>query len=181
MQRGFAVWLTGLPSSGKTTLAYALRDRLLERGLSVQMLDSDELRGRLTPHPTYSPEERDWFYDVLVFLAGMLTDNGVNVLLAATASKQSYRAAARNRIQRFAEVYVECSLDVCRERDRKGLWDQADRGMITALPGHGTPYEPPESPEAHVDTVMLAPEAAAQEILRQLDEEGFFSDPSEGI
>jgi adenylylsulfate kinase len=179
-ERGFAIWLTGLPSSGKTTLAFALRDRLLEQGLSVQILDSDELRRRLTPNPTYSSEERDWFYDVLIFLAGTLTDNGVNVLIAATAPKRSYRATARNRIQRFGEVYVDCSVDTCRERDPKGLWDQADRGVASTLPGHGTPYEPPEYPEARVDTVMLSPDAAAQEILRQLDERGFFPDAHAG-
>lgn len=172
---GFAIWLTGLPSSGKTTLAHVLSDLLLERGVAVQVLDSDELRRRLTPNPTYSPEERDWFYDVVTFLAELLTDNGVNVLVAATASLRAYRRVARARIGRFAEVYLDCSPEVCRARDSKGLWKRADMGEISALPGLGTPYEPPESPDVRVDTVRLSSEAAAHQILHQLDEQKFFS------
>ncbi len=174
-QPGFAIWLTGLPSSGKTTLAHALKDLLLDRGISVQMLDSDELRRRLTPNPSYSPQERDWFYGVIALLAELLADNGVNVLIAATAPRRAYREAARARIHRFAEVYVDCPRDVCRERDPKGLWKRAEEGKITELPGLGTPYEPPESPEARVDTGRLSTEAAARKILRQLKERGFFS------
>jgi adenylylsulfate kinase len=172
---GFAIWLTGLPSSGKTTVAQALSDLLAERGIAVQVLDSDELRTRLTPNPHYSPEGRDWFYAMVAFLAELLTKNGVNCLIAATASRRAYREAARRRIERFAEVYVDCAPEVCRGRDPKGLWQRAQRGEITALPGMGEPYEPPGSPDAHVDTGRLSAEAAAQHILSQLDGKGFFS------
>jgi len=174
IQPGFAIWLTGLPSSGKTTLAHTLGHLLSERGIAVQELDSDDLRRKLTPNPTYSPEERDWFYDVVTFLAGLLTDNGVNVLIAATASRRAYREAARARIGRFAEVYVDCSPEVCRARDPKGLWERADKGEITTLPGAEVPYEPPESPEVHVDTARLSIEEAADQIVCQLNEQGFF-------
>jgi adenylylsulfate kinase len=172
---GFAIWLTGLPSSGKTTVAHALSDLLAERGIAVQVLDSDELRIRLTPNPQYTPQERDWFYAMVTFLAELLTANGVNCLIAATASRRAYREAARMRIDRFAEVYVDCSPEVCQGRDPKGLWQQAHTGEITALPGMGTPYEPPESPDVRVDTVGLSAEAAAQHILSQLDSKGFFT------
>ena len=174
IQPGFAIWLTGLPSSGKTSLAHALSHLLLERGVAVQVLDSDDLRQRLTPNPTYSPKERDWFHDVVTFLVELLTDNGVNVLIAATASRRAYREAARARIKRFAEVYVECSPEVCQARDPKGLWKRADKGEITALPGLGTPYERPRSPEVRVDTTRLSIENAAQQILHQLDLQSFF-------
>jgi adenylylsulfate kinase len=172
---GFAIWLTGLPSSGKTTLARVLSDLLAERGISVQVLDSDELRARLTPNPQYSPEERDWFYEMITLLAELLTVNGVNCMIAATAPRRAYREWARNHISRFAEVYVDCQPDVCQERDPKGLWKQARQGEITSLPGSGTPYEPPEAPEGHVDTGRLSREDAAQQILDQLDRQGFFS------
>ena len=172
---GFAIWLTGLPSSGKSTLADALSYLLAGRGIATQILDSDELRARLTPNPTYSSEERDWFYDVVTFLAELLTRNQVNVLIAATASKRAYRRAARERIVRFAEVYVDCAPQVCRMRDRKGLWERADRGEITALPGAGAPYEPPESPEVYVNTVRDSPEEAARQILEQLEAKQFFA------
>lgn len=175
IQPGFAIWLTGLPSSGKTTLGYALSRLLAERGIDVQLLDSDDLRRKLTPDPIYSDEERDWFYDMVTFLAGLLTDNRVNVLIAATAPRQAYREAARDRIARFAEVYVHCLLQVCRARDPKGLWERADRGEITTLPGAGVPYEPPECPEVRVDTAHLSIEEAACRILDRLDERAFFA------
>jgi adenylylsulfate kinase len=171
---GFAIWLTGLPSSGKTTLAHALSGLLRERGIAVQILDSDELRRRLTPNPVYSAEERDWFYDTITFLAELLTANGVHVVIAATASRQVYRQRARERIARFAEVYVVCSPEVCRVRDPKGLWARADRGEITNLPGSGAVYEAPLAPEAAVDTDRHSPRAAAHCIIGQLDEQGFF-------
>jgi adenylylsulfate kinase len=171
---GFAIWLTGLPSSGKTTLANVLRLLLSERGISAQILDSDDLRKRLTPHPTYSHEERDWFYDMVIFLAELLTENGVNVLIAATAPRRSYRNQARSRIKRFAEVYVDCPVEVCRKRDSKGLWEQADKGEIIGLPGAGVPYEPPDSPEVKVDTAQLSIEEAAHHSLNELEKQGLF-------
>ena len=172
---GFAIWLTGLPSSGKTTLAHGLSRLLAQRGIATQVLDSDELRRKLTPNPTYTSEERDWFYDVVTFLAELLTGNGVHVLIAATASRRAYREAARDRITRFAEVYAQCPPEVCRARDVKGFWARADRGQITALPGAGAPYEPPISPEATVNTVRYPAEAAARKVMAQLDEKAFFA------
>jgi adenylylsulfate kinase len=172
---GFAIWLTGLPSSGKTTLANALGLLLSERGISVQVLDSDDLRRRLTPHPTYSLEERDWFYDMVIFLAELLTENGINVLISATAPCRAYRIQARSRIKRFAEVYVSCPEEICRKRDSKELWEKADRGEITALPGARVPYEPPDSPEVKVDTAQLSIEEAVHQILNDLEKQGLFS------
>jgi adenylylsulfate kinase len=174
IEPGFAIWLTGLPSSGKTTLAHLLRRLLAERGIATQVLDSDGLRRRLTPEPTYSAQERDWFYDVITFLAELLTASGVNVLIAATASRRAYRQAAREQVVRLAEVYVDCPPEVCRTRDHKGLWERADQGKITTLPGAGAPYEPPESPEVHVDAGRTPPDESARQILRQLDAQGFF-------
>jgi adenylylsulfate kinase len=171
---GFAIWLTGLPSSGKTSLAHALSRLLARQGWRVQILDSDTLRHRLTPHPTYGSEERDWFYSVVAFLAGLLTDNGVNVILSATAPRRLYRAQARSRINRFAEVYLDCPPEVCQQRDSKGLWERALKGEITTLPGVGVPYEPPETPEVRVDTACLSAEDAASQVLRELVARGFF-------
>ncbi len=175
IQPGFAIWLTGLPSSGKTVIAQAISRLLLKRGISVQILDSDDLRKRFTPNPTYSPEERDWFYEIITFMAGLLTDNGVNVLVAATAPRRAYRDGARLRIKRFAEVYVDCPREVCRKRDPKGLWRQADSGEIATLPGAGEPYEPPLFPEIRVDTAAGSIEEAAQQVLRDLERQGVLS------
>ncbi len=174
---GFAVWLTGLPSSGKTSLAWTLQGRLARRGLRAIVLDSDQLRSALTPHPTYSEQERDQFYRTLTSLAAMLTGQGFNVLIAATAPKRRHRGAARAMIGRFAEVYLECPPEVCRQRDPKGLWARADRGEINSLPGAGAAYEEPEAPEARVNTAAASVERAAEDILGQLDKRGFFTPP----
>lgn len=171
---GFALWLTGLPASGKTSLAQALRPRLLAYGCPVELLDSDELRRTLTPQPTYAPAERDWFYGVLVFLAELLTRNGVNVLIAATATRRAYRDAARERLPRFAEVFVDSPPEVCRERDPKGLWQRADAGEISDMPGVDTPYEPSPQPEVRVDTSRLSVDAATRQIITELTAQAFF-------
>jgi adenylylsulfate kinase len=171
---GFAIWLTGLPSSGKTAVANALKNLLSERNVRVQILDSDDLRQTLTPHLSYSPEERAWFYDLVIFLAELLTGNGVNVIIAATASRRAYRKKARARIERFAEIFVDCPPDVCRARDPKGLWEKADTGEISFLPGAGEPFEPPEAPEVYLGAAESTVDAAAHKVLRKLAKKGFW-------
>jgi adenylylsulfate kinase-like enzyme len=111
---------------------------------------------------------------MIIFLAELLTENGVNVLIAATAPRRAYRDEARKRLKRFAEVYVDCPKDECRKRDLKGLWKQADRGEITALPGAGVPYEPPDSPEVKVNTAELSIEEAAHHSLNELETQRLF-------
>jgi adenylylsulfate kinase len=165
---GFVLWLTGLPASGKSTLAQELRCRLAERGLQAVILDSDELHAVLTPHPTYDAEERDWFYGVMVYLAAWLANNGVNVLVAATANRRTYRQQARAQIQRFVEVYVSCPLETCQARDRKGIYERAAGGQAENVPGVGVPYEPPLAPEAVVDTSRQTTGEAADIVLVQL-------------
>ena len=172
---GFALWLTGLPASGKTTLAGELRALLAEKGIHTQILDSDELRTVLTPEPTYSRAERNWFYDVVVYLAQMLTANGVNVLVAATAPRRAYRTNARRRIARFAEVHVDCSLEQCAQRDPHGMYEKAWAGELPTLPGVGSPFEKPLAPEVRVDTGRYDPETAARIIWETLAGRGFWT------
>jgi adenylylsulfate kinase len=174
---GFAVWLTGLPSSGKSVIAHELKRLLSEQGVSTQILDSDELRRRLTPQPTFTDKERKWFYDMIAFLAGLLTANGVNVLIAATGSRREYRDNARSGIERFVEVHIDCPKVVCRERDPKGLWQRAEKGEIHALPGAGTDYEAPLFPDIRVDSSMMTIQEAARHIFRGLYQKGFFGVP----
>lgn len=172
---GFVLWFTGLPSSGKTTLARILCDRLDDEGLVVQLLDSDALRQVLTPQPTYSNAERDWFYGVLVYLAQLLAGNGVNVVIAATGARRAYRDAAHEKLARFGEVFVHCPPDVCRARDPKGLWQKVESGDISGLPGADAPYEAPRNPAARVDTAQTEPQEAAVLVLQQLRSAAFFT------
>lgn len=169
MDREFAIWLTGLPASGKTTLARGLADALERSCLRVQVLDSDHLRRVLTPEPTYTRKERDWFYRVMVFLGQLLAQNGVNVIFAATASRQSYRDEARAAFDRFAEVYVRCSLETCMARDEKGTYQKALEGEATTVPGLQVPYQVPEHPEVTVDTEAQTPAEGVQVVLDRLE------------
>lgn len=179
-EEGFAVWLTGLPASGKTTLGRELSRALREWGLPVQILDSDDLRDVLTPDPTYSAEERDWFYQVVAFIAGLLTENGTNVIVAATANRQQYRDYARAAIDRFAEVHVRCSLETCMKRDNKGVYEKAVTGEATTVPGLQVPYEPPGRALATVDTESLSPQEAARQILVALERHSFLEGKTDG-
>lgn len=169
---GFGLYLTGLPASGKTTLARAVQEMLSARGIPAAVLDSDELRGVLTPNPAYSPAERDWFYEVLAYIAALLVENRVNVIIAATAPLKSHRRAARTRLPRLIEIYVDCPPAVCRARDPKGLWQKADAGEINTLPGAGYPYEPPDQADLRVDTGRLSSQEAARCILDDLIRRG---------
>ena len=174
-QSGFAVWFTGLPASGKTSIAEETCRMLSERGITVVLFDSDDLRRVLTPQPHYTDEERDWFYGVIAYLAEHLTESGVNVAISATAPRLSYRAAARLHIEKFAEVYVDCPEAVCRARDPKGLWKKADSGEIRTLPGPGIPYEKPALPEIHIDSAHTTICGGARQVIKGLEGLGFLT------
>lgn len=173
--RGWALWLTGLPASGKTSLARALRDQLTARGTAVVILDSDEVRRVLTPNPVYTREERNRFYAGIVDLAELITGYDVNVIIAATASRRAYRDEARDRLAPFAEVWVRCPLEVCRERDPKELYARADAGEITTLPGIGVPYEEPIAPDAVVDSDRTSPAEEAKTLIARI---AWLTDPN---
>src|SRR6478735_11496084 len=160
----FAVWLTGLPASGKSTIAHELRPRLEALGLTVEVLESDAVRRILTPAATYSRDERDLFYRALAFTGERLVAYGVTVLFDATASRQAYRDFARAMIPRFIEVAVECPIAVCMERDRKGTYEKGLRGASTTVPGLQSAYESPANPELRIDTTKLSPQEAAKQI-----------------
>jgi len=172
-EKGFAVWLTGLPASGKTTLGVALAANLKERGIPVQILDSDELRRVLTPQPAYTQQERDWFYRTMAYVGELLTQNGINVIFAATANRRLHRDKARQAIERFVEVYVRCSLETCMARDQKGIYEKALAGQATTVPGLQVPYEPPEAPEVTVDTEQQTPVEGVRQIEAHLERLSF--------
>jgi adenylylsulfate kinase len=158
------IWITGLPASGKSTIVSALRPQLEALGLTVDVLESDEVRRLLTPQATYSSEERDLFYRALAFTGQRLVAHGVTVVFDATASRQAYRDWARAMIPHFIEVAAECPLALCMKRDRKGTYQKGLRGQSTTVPGLQSSYESPANPELRIDTTKLSPQEAAKQI-----------------
>ena len=162
-----AIWLTGLPASGKSTIAIALKPKLEEIG-SVEVLESDAVRRILTPHPTYSEAERDLFYRALAFMGAKLVSHGVMVIFDATANKRAHRDFARSMIPRFIEVAVECPLELAMQRDYKGTYQRGQKGESVTVPGLQEPYEAPINPEVRVDTTKVKASEAAAIILEFL-------------
>jgi adenylylsulfate kinase len=140
---GTVVWITGLPASGKSTLAGGLRARL---GGPSLLLDSDELRPILGA-AGYDEAARDDFYHRLARLAALLAGQGATVIVAATAGRARYRERARALAPRFLEVWVKTPLEEAERRDPKGIYARARRGEAPSVPGLGAPYEPPPAPD----------------------------------
>jgi len=168
----FAVWLTGLPASGKSSIARALEALLAGRGVRAVVLESDDLRRLFTPEPRYDAPERDRFYKALADLARLLAGDGAPVLVAATANLRAYRDRARAGIPRFLEVFVDCPLPVCRARDPKGIYRRSAAGSAPNVPGISAPYEPPLRPEVTVNGERDPAESAGS-ILSALSWRGY--------
>jgi adenylylsulfate kinase len=163
--QSFAIWVTGLPASGKSTIVAALKPKLEGLGLTVEVLESDQVRRIITPTATYSQTERDQFYRALAFFGARLMAHGVTVVFDATANRRAYREFARQLIPRFFEIAVDCPLNVCMERDKKGTYHKGVRGESSTVPGLQEPYEAPLNPDLRVDSTRTTPEAAADGIL----------------
>jgi adenylylsulfate kinase len=161
----FALWLTGLPASGKSAIARELVRLLHERGVEVSVLESDVMRTQLTPFPRYDDADRDFFYSRLADFGVMLVDKGRAVIFDATANRRLYRDAARKRLARFAEVHVDTPLETCVARDPKGLYR---KGMKIA-------YEPPRAAELTIKGEQEAPRLAAARLVEWLEQRGWIS------
>jgi adenylylsulfate kinase len=167
----WAIWVTGRPGSGKSTLARAAAARLAEHDEPVVVLELDQVRRVLTPTPSYSDAEREIVYRALVFMAGALTEAGVPVLIDATAHRRAWREMARASIPRFAEVQIDCPLDVAQARERTRTVGHAPPAIYAGaghpgatVPGVNVPYERAESPELVVDTSVDGTAAAAERV-----------------
>lgn len=176
----FAIWLTGLPASGKSTIVAALKPQLESLGIAVEVLESDAVRKILTPHPTYSNAERDLFYRALAFMGARLVAHGVTVIFDATATKRVYRDFARSLIPEFIEVAVECPLELAMQRDYKGTYQRGQRGESSTVPGLQDPYEAPLNPEVRVDTTKLTVKDAAGNVLEVVRNE-FIADTTHDL
>lgn len=172
----FAIWITGLPASGKSTLAAAVKTQLTARGIDVAVLESDELRKVFTPNPTYDEKERKLFYSQLAYVGALLTHHGVPVIFDATANRRDYREAARQQIPKFLEVYIDSPLALCVSRDPKGIYRSARDGGVSFVPGIQAAYEPPEHPDLVVHAGREDTQAAAGRLLAELTARGFITD-----
>ncbi len=169
---GFVLWFTGLPGSGKTTLATEMRNFLVERGFKVELLDGDEIRKGLSKDLGFSKEDREKHNERVIFVAKLLSRNGVITLVPLISPYREVRIKARKEIENFIEIYVHCPLDVLIRRDPKGLYKKALAGEITNLTGIQDPYEEPLEPEIVVQTDTQSVAESTSVIIRYLSSRG---------
>jgi len=171
------VWLTGLSGSGKSTIAVDLEKRLWERGVRAYILDGDNIRHGLNKNLGFSPEDRTENIRRIGEVAKLFTEAGV---VALTAFISPYRAD-RDQVRKimadgdFVEVHVDCPVEVCEQRDVKGLYKKARAGEIKEFTGISAPYEAPEKPELTINTAGQSVEDSAKQILAYLEKQGIIS------
>jgi adenylylsulfate kinase len=177
--KGVVIWFTGLPSSGKSTLAHEVERLLFDRGCNSYVLDGDNVRHRLNKDLGFSPEDRRENIRRIGEVANLFTDAGVIVLTAFISPYREDRAQARalNEPGRFFEVFCRCSVQECERRDPKGLYRKARSGEIAQFTGVNAPYEDPESPEIVVETEKHSLKQCAEQIVRHLEEHGIVPCP----
>ncbi len=173
MANGCVMWITGISSSGKSTIAGEVEQKLRALGLPVENLDADEVRANLSPNLGFTEEAIDENTKRLAWMGKMLSKHGVNVLIAAVSPRRRHRDRAREWCPAFMEVQLVCPLETARERDPKGLYARADRGEINDIAGLHTPYEEAENAEVLLRTHEISPEEAAQAIVDKARELGY--------
>ncbi|MCK4318367.1 adenylyl-sulfate kinase [Candidatus Bathyarchaeota archaeon] len=173
MTRGVTIWFTGLPCSGKTTIADRVAEVLREKGHKVERLDGDIVRKGLTSDLGFSKEDRDENIKRVTFVAKLLTRNGVKVLATFVSPYIERRRKSREEIGEFMEVYVRCSVEECIRRDVKGMYRKALAGEITGFTGVDDPYEEPPNPELILDTDKETVEESVQKALEKMESLGY--------
>lgn len=173
-QKGCVIWFTGLSGSGKSTLANAVEQVLHRQQHHTYVLDGDNVRHGLNKNLGFSPEDREENIRRIGEVAKLFSDAGTIVMTAFISPYCADRNQARALIaeDRFVEVFVDCPLDVCEERDTKGLYKKARAGEIKEFTGISAPYEPPLTPEVTVNTAALSIEECAQAVVEALVEAG---------
>jgi adenylylsulfate kinase len=172
--KGFTLWFTGLPCSGKSAVADKVAEILKDKGLKVERLDGDIVRESLTRDLGFSKEDRNENIRRVTFVSKLLTRNGVAVLTSFISPYREVRAFAREEIGNFIEVYVKCSLEVCIERDVKGMYKKAMNGEIKEFTGISDPYEEPLEPEILLESDKESLEESADKVIQRLNDLGYF-------
>ncbi|MDY6778861.1 MAG: adenylyl-sulfate kinase [Candidatus Nanohaloarchaea archaeon] len=185
-RNGFTLWFTGLPSSGKSTIAKRVEEELRGRGIEMHNLDGDNVRKKLHPDLGFTEQERATNNRRVSFIARLLNEHNIGVIVAAVSPFQDARENARDEIEEagsFIEIFTECPVEVCKERDPKGLYEQAEQGQIDNFTGVNHPYEAPDNPEITVNTAEQSPEECVQHVLNRLEDLGVLEerDPHTGL
>jgi adenylylsulfate kinase len=167
------IWFTGLSGSGKTTIAHVLEDKLANADVPVELLDGDVVRENLSKGLGFSEEDRNTNIRRIAFVAHLLQRNGTFVITAAISPYRAIREEARAMAKDFIEVYANAPLEVCEQRDVKGLYKKARAGEIKGFTGIDDPYEPPSGPEVEIRTDKLGVEESAQKVIDKLIESGY--------
>lgn len=174
--RSAILWFTGLPSSGKSTLACHLEERLFRRGVRTFVLDGDNIRAGLNKDLVFSAVDREENIRRIGEVAKLFVDAGIMVMTAFISPYRKDRAFVRNLVERdeFIEIYVKCPLGICEQRDVKGLYRMAKQGLIQRFTGFDDPYEEPDHPEYLVQSDRITVEESIEGIISYLEEKGLF-------
>lgn len=178
MREAFVLWFTGLPSSGKTTLAKVMADKLKDLGMKVELLDGDEVRKSLSPDLGFSKKDREIHAQRVAYLCKLLSRNGIVSIVSLISPYRASRLRAREHVGKgFIEIWAKCSLEECMNRDVKGLYKKALEGKISDMTGVQDPYEDPAENEITVDTEHSSIDKCAAKILHYLAERNFLKVP----
>nr|WP_290228025.1 adenylyl-sulfate kinase [Trichocoleus desertorum] len=172
---GFTCWLTGLPGSGKSTLAVEITKALHQLFLSCERLDGDVLRENLSKDLGFSPEARNIHVERVGFICGLLNKHGVNTCVALISPYKEARENVKSSLPHFIEIYVDCPLEVCIERDPKGLYKKALAGELKDFTGLTAPYEAPTQPDLILKTHELSIEQSVDQVLQYLHSRSLIS------
>ena len=168
-----AIWLTGIPASGKTTISILLKDYLQKKNMPTIILDGDEIRKTVSKDLGFSPEDRKEHNRRVIEIAKLLVKNNFTAIIPLISPYTETRELARKEIPNFVEVYVKASLDTCIKRDPTGLYQKAKNGEITNLTGLQAPYEEPQNPELVLDTEKFTPQECLGMITSKLQQLGY--------
>lgn len=172
-KKGFTLWFTGLSGSGKSTIAERVALKLEKKGIPVEILDGDVVRTHLSKGLGFSHEDRDENIKRVGFVCRLLSRHGVAVIASVISPYRQARDYNREKIKNFVEVYTHCPVEVCEERDLKGLYQKARAGEIKGFTGVDDPYEPPLNPEVTCKTDVESVEESVDKVILKLEELGY--------
>jgi len=175
--KGVTIWFTGLSGAGKTTISHQVAEKLKEEGYKLEVLDGDIVRTNLTKGLGFSKDDRDENIRRIGFVSHLLTRNGVIVIVSAISPYREIRDEVRAKIGDFVEVFVNAPLEVCEDRDVKGLYKKARAGEIKMFTGISDPYEPPLNPEIECRTDLEELDESVNKVLEGLTKLGYLRQP----